>query len=58
MNISPSNNFKMLLLLARNHQNCQAILAAAGMNGLKLIGDCLSLIYIQQFHHIFSFFLF
>ena len=27
----------MLILLERYHQNCQAVLAAAGMNGLSSI---------------------
>ena len=35
MNNSPSNIFCFLLLLERYHQNCQAVLAAIGMNGLK-----------------------
>ena len=32
MNNSPSNTFK---ILERYHQNCQAVLDATGMNGLK-----------------------
>ena len=35
MNNSSSNIFKILLLLERYHHNCQAVLAATGMNSLK-----------------------
>ena len=35
MNNSPGNIFKMLHLWERYYQNSQAVLAAAGMNGLK-----------------------
>ena len=34
MNISPSNTFQLLLLLKEYHQNCHAVLAVTGMNGL------------------------
>ena len=37
MDISPSNIFYKLHLLERYHQNCQAVLAATGMNGLNLL---------------------
>ena len=35
MNNSPSNIFRILLLLERYHQNSQVVLAVTGMNGLK-----------------------
>ena len=35
MNNSPPNIFLILLLFERYHQNCWAVLAAAGMNGLR-----------------------
>ena len=41
MNISSSNIFWIFLLLERYHQNCQAVLAATGMNGLKRWEACL-----------------
>ena len=35
MNISPSNIFLHMRLPARFHQNCQAVLAAVSINGLR-----------------------
>ena len=42
MNNSPSNIFKILLLLERYRQNSQAVLAATGMNGLNILSTYLS----------------
>ena len=36
MKNSPSNIFYILLLLERCHKNCEAVLAATGMNGLRV----------------------
>ena len=36
MNNSLSNIFYILPSLERYHQNCQAVLAATGMNGLRV----------------------
>ena len=36
MNNSPSHICEILILLERYHQNCQAVFAATGMNGLIL----------------------
>ena len=44
MNNCPSNISEILLLLERYHQNCQAVLAATGMNGLKFVW------YIREIH--------
>ena len=41
MNASPSNIFQILVLLERYHHNCQAVLAATGMDGF--INSCLGL---------------
>ena len=38
LNNSLSNTFKILLLLERDHQNYEAVLAATGMNGLSCKG--------------------
>ena len=35
IDVFPSNIFQILLLLERYHQNCQAVLAAIGTNGLQ-----------------------
>ena len=37
MNNSPTNIFQILLLLERYHKNCQAVLAASGLNVLTLM---------------------
>ena len=36
-NISPSNIFLTILLPASFHQNCQPVLAAVSINGLKRV---------------------
>ena len=36
MNISPSKSVLNIALLERYHQNCQAVLADTGTNGLKV----------------------
>ena len=42
MNNCPTNILEILLLLERYHQNSQAVLAATGMNGLRISSGVLT----------------
>ena len=43
INISPSNILPIMLYAARYHQNCQAVLAAVSINGLRELDSSLGL---------------